>query len=148
MFLTVNMVCTNFVNRFLTLIVNGIFGSSHSRVLLKIVILFYIYFGNSRGGVHFQQSCRYYVCRLGGGGLLHGCFSSTAIYCVNCCFLGNCPQWLVHNFKYTFHFNLHGRKALWRALLAGGFLINIWYCISFLLNINSALVIYRAFLDR
>ena len=40
MFLTVNMVCTNFVNRFLTLIVNGIFGSSHSRVLLKIVTLY------------------------------------------------------------------------------------------------------------
>ena len=31
-----------FVNRFLTLIVNGIFVSSHSRVVLKIVILYII----------------------------------------------------------------------------------------------------------
>ena len=59
------------------------------------------------------------------------------IYCVNCCFLGNCPQWLVHDFKYTFHFNLHGRKALWRVLFTCIFLINIWYFISCLLNINT-----------
>ena len=63
-------------------------------------------------------------------------------------FWGNCPYWLVHNFKYTFHFNLYGRKALWRVLFMGGFLINIWYCISFLLNISCALVIDRAFLHR
>ena len=72
-------VCNNvftFVSSFLTLIVNGIFESSHSRVLLKIVILFYIYMENSSGGVHFQYSCRYYVCRFGGGGLLRECFSA------------------------------------------------------------------------
>ena len=62
-------------------------------------------------------------------------------------FGGNYPEWLLHNFKYTFYFNLHWRKALRRVLLAGGFLINIWYCISFLLNIISALVVYRAFLQ-
>ena len=79
--------------------------------------LFYLYLGNSRGGVHFQWSCRYYVCRFSGGGLLRGWFLSILFfYCVNCCFWGNCPQWLVHTFKYTFHFNLHGRKALGRAL--------------------------------
>ena len=111
--------------------------------------LFYLYLGNSRGGVHFQWSCRYYVCRFSGGGLLRGWFLSILFfYCVNCCFWGNCPQWLVHTFKYTFHFNLHGRKALGRALLAGGFLVNISYCISSLLHSNSALVIYRAFLHR
>ena len=49
-------------------------------------------------------------------------------------FWGNCPYWLVHHFKYTFHFNL--------------FLPNIWYCISFLLSISSALVIYRAFVHK
>ena len=111
--------------------------------------LFYIYFRNSRGVAHFQWSCRYCVCCFIGCGVLRGCFSSTLfIYCVKCCFLGNCPYWLLHNFKYSFHFNLHGRKAPWRAFIAGGFLIYIWYCISFLLNINSALVIYRAFLHR
>ena len=52
-------------------------------------------------------------------------------------FGGNYPEWLLHNFKYTFYFNLHGKKALWRALLTGKFLKNLWYCISFLLNINS-----------
>ena len=89
------------------------------------------------------------VCRFSGSGLRRGCFSIILfINCVYCCFLGNCPWWLLHNFNCTFYFNLHGRKALWRALLAGGFLINIWYCISFLLNISSALVIYRAFLHR
>ena len=83
--------CANSLNSFLTLIVNDIFASSHSRVLLKIVILFYMYLGNSRGGVHFQQSCRYYVSRFGGGGLLRGCFSNILfIYCVNCCFMGKC----------------------------------------------------------
>ena len=98
--------------------------------------LFYIYLRNSSGGVHFQWSCRYYVCRFSGAGLLRGCFSIIIfICCVNCCFLGNCPQLLLHNFKYTFYFILHGRKALWRAPLAGGFLINIWYFISVLLNI-------------
>ena len=117
--------------------------------------LFYIYLGNFRGEVYFQWTCRYYICRSNGSGLLRGFLSSIlfilfyAFYlCVNCCFLGNCPQWLLHNFKYLFHFNLHGRKALCRALLAGEFLINIWYCIRFLSNINSALVIYRAFRHR
>ena len=98
--------------------------------------LFYIFLGNSRGGVHFQWSCRslkYYIYLL--CELLLFFYCVLLFYCV--LFLGNCPQWLLHNFKCTFHFNLHGRKALWRALLAGGFLINIWYCISFLLNINS-----------
>ena len=33
-------------------------------------------------------------------------------------------------------------------LFTGGCLINVWYCISFLLNIKSELVIYRAFLHR
>ena len=63
-------------------------------------------------------------------------------------FLGNCLQRLFHNFQYTFHFNLRGRKVLWRAPIADGFLINIWYCVSCLLNINSALTIQRAFLHR
>ena len=49
-------ICANFVNRFLTLIKNGIFGSSHSRVLFKIVILYIL--GEFLLGVHFQWSCR------------------------------------------------------------------------------------------
>ena len=35
---------------------------------------------------------------------------------------------------------LHGRKVFLGALFAGRFLINIWYCISCLLNINSVLI--------
>ena len=132
-----------FVNRFLTLIVNAIFGSTHSRVLIKMVILYIL--EEFRWWGPFPVELQVY--RLCGSGLLRGCFSIILFTnWVNYCFLGNCTYCLLDNFKYTFYFNLHGRKALWRALLAGGFLINIWYCMSFLLNINYALVIYRDFL--
>ena len=118
MFLTVNMVCTNFLNRFLTLIVNGIFGSSHSRVLLKIVILYML--GEFLWCGPFPVELQVLCLSLYWGWAPGGCFSSILfIYRVNCCFLGNSPQWLVHNFKYTFHLNLHERKALQRVPLCG-----------------------------
>ena len=50
--------------------------------------------------------------------------------------------------KTIFILILHGRIVFQRALFAGGFLINIWYCISYLLNINSPLTILRGFLHR
>ena len=83
--------------------------------------LFYIYLGNFRGEVHFQWSCRQYVCRFSGGWAASWVFLKYFIYLLcEQLFWGNCPQQLVHNFKYTFYFNLNGRKALWRALLADG----------------------------
>ena len=90
MFLTVNMVCTNFVNRFLTLIVNGIFGSSHSRVLLKIVTLYM--FGEFLWCGPFSVELQALCLSLYWGWAPCGCFSSILfIYRVNCCFLGNSP---------------------------------------------------------
>ena len=134
MFLPVNMckICKQFFNSYYKWCI----WKQSLRVLLKIVILFYMYLGSSLGGVHFQQSCRYYVCRFGGVGSVVGVSQVFYLLC-ELLFLGNCPQWLVHDFKYTFHFNLHGRKALWRVLFTCIFLINIWYCISCLLNINT-----------
>ena len=109
--------------------------------------LFYTYLGNSRGGFHFQWSCRSAV--FVGVGSIAGV---SQLFCLPIVWttvswglaLSDCFIIL----STLFIFNLHWRKALWRALLAGGFLINIWYWISFLLNINCALVIYRGFLDR
>ena len=40
----------------------------------------------------------------------------------------------------------HERKVFYKALFAGRFLINIWYFISCLSNINSALAIQKVFL--
>ena len=62
--------CANFVNRFLTLIVSGIFGSSHSRVLLKNGY-FYI-LGEFPWWSPFPVELQ--VCRLSGSGLLRGCY--------------------------------------------------------------------------
>ena len=109
--------------------------------------LFYIYLGNSRGGVHFQWSCRSAV--LVGVGSFVGVSQLFYLPIVwTTVFWGIALSDCFIILSALFIFNLHGRKALWRALLAGGFLINIWYCISFLLNIKSALVIYRAFPHR
>ena len=109
--------------------------------------LFYIYLGNSRGGVHFQWSCKSTV--LVGMGSFAGVSQlfylpvlwTTVFWGIA---LSDCFIILTT----LFIFNLHERKALWRALLTGGFLINIWYWINVLLNINSALEISRAFLHR
>ena len=112
--------------------------------------LFYIYLGNSRGGVHFQWSCRSAV--LVGVGSFVGVSQLFYLPIVwTTVFWGIALSDCFIILSTLFIFNLHGRKALWRALLAGGYLINIWYCISFLLNMKSAFmksVIYRAFLDR
>ena len=131
-----------------------IFNSYCKLVYLEAVIqgfslkwLFYIYLGNSRGGVHFQWSCRSAV--LVGVGSFVGVSQLFYLPIVwTTVFWGIALSDCFIILSTLFIFNLHGRKALWRALLVGGFLINIWYCISFLLNINSALVIYRAFLHR
>ena len=107
--------------------------------IIYIYILF-IYLGNSHGGIHFQWSSRFAV--LVGVGSFVGVSQSFYLPIVwTTVFWGIALSDCFIILSTLFIFNLHGRKALWRALLAGGFLINIWYCISFSLNINSALVI-------
>ena len=55
--------------------INGIFGSSHSRVLLKMVILYIL--GESPWWGPFPVELQeLYVCRFSGGELLCGCYSS------------------------------------------------------------------------
>ena len=62
--------------------------SSHSRVLLKIVILYIL--GEFPRWGPFPVELQ--VCRFSGSGLLRGCFSIILFTnCVNYCFLGNCP---------------------------------------------------------
>ena len=101
----------------------------------------------SRGEVHFQWSCRSAI--FVGVGSVVGVSQLFYLPIVRTTVLGGIAlSDCLIILSTPFIFNLHGRKALWRALLAGGFLINIWYCVSFLLYMNSALVIYRAFLDK
>ena len=68
-------------------------------------------------------------------------FAYFIIYCVNGCFgattLGGCFIIL----STLFILILYRRKVSWRALFAGGFLINNRHCVSSLLNINSALAV-------
>ena len=76
MFLPANIL--NFAYSILIFIVNGIFGSNDSMVFLIVVI-------------HFWYTCGILVvvlfpvklvaaCSFGGGGLLHGCFSSISLF--------------------------------------------------------------------
>ena len=62
-------------------------------------------------------------------------------YYVNGCFGGTNPGGCLIILSTLFIWILHGRKLFWRALFAVGFLINNWYCVSCLLNINSALAL-------
>ena len=75
-------------------------------------------------------------------------FAYFIINCVNDCFWGTALGGCFIILSKFFILILHRRKVFWRALFVGGFLINIWYCISFLLKINSALTIQRGFLHR
>ena len=87
---------------------------------LKVVI--FIYFGNFRGGVHFQWSCRSAV--LVGVGSFVGV--SQLFYLLIVCttaFWGIALSDFFTILSTLFYFNLHGMKALWRVLLMGFFLI-------------------------
>ena len=68
-------------------------------------------------------------------------FAYFIIYCVSGCFGGTTLGGCFIILSTLFILILHGRKFFWRALFAGGFLINNWYCVSCLLNINSALAL-------
>ena len=54
-------------------------------------------------------------------------FAYFIIYCVNGCFWGTTLDGYFIILNTLFMLILHGRKVFWRALLAGGFLINNWY---------------------
>ena len=76
--------------------------------------LFYIYLGNSRGGVHFQWSCRSAV--LVGVGSFVGVSQLFYLPIVWTTVFGGIALSDCFIILYTlFIFNLHGRKALWRA---------------------------------
>ena len=66
-------------------------------------------------------------------------FAFFIIYFVNGCFWGTALGGCFIILSTFFILMLHGRKVFWRALFAGGFLINIVYCIRCLFKINSAL---------
>ena len=68
-------------------------------------------------------------------------FAYFVISCVNGCFRVTALTGSIIILSSLFILILHGRKVFWRALSAFGFLINIWYCISCLLKINSMLEI-------
>ena len=62
-------------------------------------------------------------------------------------FLRNCSSWLPQYFKGTFDFNPTQKKRFLQSTLYRQ-IFYIWYCISYLLNINSAMVIQNSFLLR
>ena len=70
------------------------------------------------------------------------CFTLFIFYYVNGCFLGGTALGACFNILSTlFILIFHGRKVFWQALFAGWYLVNVWYWISHLLSVNSALVI-------
>ena len=140
-------ICANFVNSILAFIANGIFGSSHSRVFLNIFhsllgILGKFPWGWGLISSRAAGSMSIVLVKLGSFvGDSQACFLFYYLFCEGL-FLGKLP--LVAASYFLVHFSfliLNGRKVFWSALSAGGFLINICYCISCLLNINSALAV-------
>ena len=75
-------------------------------------------------------------------------FAYFTIYSVNGCFQGTALSGCFNILRILFILILRERNVFWRALLASGFLINIWCRIRYLLNINSALVISKGFFHR
>ena len=67
--------------------------------------------------------------------------ASFIIYFVDGCFWGTVFSDCFNILRTLFILTLQGKKVLWKALFAGELLINAWYCISYLLNINYALMI-------
>ena len=117
---------------------------------LKIVIRFRYTWGISVGDsfpVKLQAVCLPFWWKWVPSWVFLKYFAYFIIYCVNGCFEethGGCFIILTTLFILI----LDGRKVFWRELFAGGFLRNNWYCINCLLNINSALVVWKGFLHR
>ena len=121
---------------------------------LKIVIRFRYTWGIpvGRGGsfpVKLQAVCLPFWWKWAPSWVFFKCFAYFIIfYCVNGCFVGINSGGCLIILSTLFVLILHGSKVFWRALFAVEFLINNWYCVSCLLNINSALARQRGFLHR
>ena len=136
-------------NGIFTFIVNGIFESIHSKVFLKIVLQFQVYLRNFCWGLisSKHETCLFAV--LEEVGSFRGDFLSSilliSLFVWRTAVFGELPLMAAHNFKYTVHFTLTWKESFRTALFVDGLLINIWYCINCLFNINSALATYRGF---
>ena len=131
-------------------IINGIFGSSQSKAFLRILIGFrYTWelpvWGRGSFPVKHQAVCLLFQWKWAPACIFYQIFCLFIVCCVNGCFWRTA---LVAAFILSalLVLILHGKKVFSRALFTGGLLINIWYCISYLLNINSALAVQRGFL--
>ena len=119
---------------------------------LKIVIRFRYTWGIPVGGsflVKLQALCLPFWQKWTPSSVFLKYFAYFIIFhCVSGCFRGtNTGDCFIISSTF-FILILHGRKVIWRALFVVGFLINNWYCVSCLLNINSALAFQRGFLHR
>ena len=119
---------------------------------LKIVICFRYTWGIPVGAsfpVKLHALCLPFWWKWASSWVFLKYFASFIIfYCVNGCFGGSNPGDCPVTLSKLFHLILHGRKVLRRALFTVGFLINNWYWVCCLLNINSAVVLQRGFLHR
>ena len=112
---------------------------------IKIVIRFRYTYGISVGGSFpgkLQAVCLLFWWKWAPSWVFLKYFASFIIfYCVNGCFGGTNPGACLIILTKLFILISHGRNVFWKALFADGFFINNWYCVSCLLNINSALAL-------
>ena len=97
--------------------------------------LYLVYLWNSRGGLISSKvaGCRSAV--FVEVGYFLDISRTFCLFCYLFCnrlFLWRFSQWLLQYFKDTFHFNLTWKESFLESTLAGGFLINMWYCIKYL----------------
>ena len=120
MFLPVNM--SEFCKQYFNFYCNGIFRSSHSRVFLKIFIRFQAYLRNSREGLTSSRAAGCISPNLMEVGSFMGVSQVFCLFYYLLCewlFCRNCPQWLLHNFQHTFHFNLTWKECFQEGTLRG-----------------------------
>ena len=103
-------------------------------------------------GPHFQYICGLPVYHFSGTAFLLGRFSRIFLILLfilwTAVFLGTALTGYSNILRTFFILVLHGGKVFWKALFVHRFLMIIWYWISYLLNINSALVIQKGLLHR
>ena len=112
---------------------------------LEIVIRFRYTWGIPVGGsfpAKLQAVCLLFWWKWAPSWVFLKYFAYFIIYCVSGCFggttFGGCFIILSTLKRKKIR---KETKVFWRALFAGGYLINNWYCVSCLLNINSVLVV-------
>ena len=131
-------------------IINGIFGSSHSKAFLRILIRYTWELpvgGRGSFPVKHQAVCLLFQWKWAPACIFIKYFAYL-LFVVWTAVFGELPLVTAFILSTLLVLILHGKKVFSRALFTGWLLINIWYCISYLLNINSALVVQRAFLHR